>query len=52
MSWPQLASILMGQADEGVPVCVIRGVNKREDGAARDLIRPPEADLFGGGRQN
>lgn len=46
------ASILMGQADEGVPVCVIRGVNKREDGAARDLIRPPEADLFSGGRQN
>ena len=40
------ASLLMGQADEGVPLCVVRGLKELGDGQARDLIRPPQADLF------
>ena len=41
------ASLLMGQAGEGRPVCVIRGLPyKRGDGAGRDLIRAKDTDLF------
>ena len=45
------ASILMGQADEGIPVVVIRGVNyvkdlKNNNAAAKDLIRPKKYDVF------
>ena len=45
------ASILMGQADEGIPVVVIRGVNyvkklKNDNSTARDLIRPKKYDVF------
>lgn len=45
------ASILMGQADEGIPVVIIRGVsyvsNLRDYRAtARDLIRPKKYDVF------
>ena len=41
------ASLLMGQADEGCPVVVVRGVPYgRRDGSARELIRPRERDLF------
>jgi coenzyme F420-0:L-glutamate ligase/coenzyme F420-1:gamma-L-glutamate ligase len=41
------ASILMGQADEGLPVCLIRGVPyPAADGSGQDLIRARERDLF------
>jgi coenzyme F420-0:L-glutamate ligase/coenzyme F420-1:gamma-L-glutamate ligase len=41
------ASLLMGQADEGTPVIVIRGLDLADGrGSADDLIRPPELDLF------
>jgi coenzyme F420-0:L-glutamate ligase/coenzyme F420-1:gamma-L-glutamate ligase len=41
------ASLVMGQADEGRPIVLARGVPySRRDGAARELIRPKEIDLF------
>ena len=45
------ASILMGQADEGIPVVVISGVNyvkelKNNNSTAKDLIRPKKYDVF------
>jgi coenzyme F420-0:L-glutamate ligase/coenzyme F420-1:gamma-L-glutamate ligase len=41
------ASMLMGQADEGTPVVLLRGLKLRAaDGAAADLIRARERDLF------
>jgi coenzyme F420-0:L-glutamate ligase / coenzyme F420-1:gamma-L-glutamate ligase len=41
------ASLLMGQADEGVPVVLVRGVHfEGREGRAADLIRPRELDLF------
>lgn len=41
------AVAVMGEADEGTPVVVIRGaVYKRGPGSARELIMPPERDLF------
>jgi len=41
------ASLLMGQADEGTPVVVLRGLNLPDaDGSADDLIRARELDLF------
>ncbi len=45
------ASILMGQADEGIPAVVIRGVSyvkklKNNNSTAKDLIRPKEYDVF------
>jgi coenzyme F420-0:L-glutamate ligase/coenzyme F420-1:gamma-L-glutamate ligase len=41
------ASLIMGQADEGRPVVLARGVPyDRRDGSARELIRPKEIDLF------
>jgi len=41
------ASALMGQADEGRPVVVIRGARlARRDGTARELQRPRDQDLF------
>ncbi len=41
------ASLLMGQADEGQPVVVIRGLRARDDeSCAVDLLRPTEQDLF------
>ncbi len=42
-----VASLLMGQAAEGTPVVLIRGLNLPAiDGQAKDLIRPPELDLY------
>jgi F420-0:gamma-glutamyl ligase len=35
----------MGKAD-GVPAAVIRGVDVRGEGRARDLVIPEERDLF------
>jgi coenzyme F420-0:L-glutamate ligase/coenzyme F420-1:gamma-L-glutamate ligase len=41
------ASLVMGQADEGRPVVLARGVGyARPDGSAQELIRPREKDLF------
>jgi len=41
------ASLAMGQADEGRPIVVVRGVGyDRRDGNAAELIRPRHMDLF------
>ncbi len=41
------ASLLMGQADEGRPIVLIRGIaNSVGNGTAADLIRPKSVDLF------
>jgi coenzyme F420-0:L-glutamate ligase/coenzyme F420-1:gamma-L-glutamate ligase len=41
------ASLVMGQAAEGRPIVLARGVPyARRDGSARELIRPKEMDLF------
>jgi coenzyme F420-0:L-glutamate ligase / coenzyme F420-1:gamma-L-glutamate ligase len=39
------AELVMGKTD-GVPAAVIRGVDARGDGTARELLMPPERDLF------
>jgi coenzyme F420-0:L-glutamate ligase/coenzyme F420-1:gamma-L-glutamate ligase len=37
----------MGQADEGTPVVLLRGLELPEgDGSGDDLIRPRQLDLF------
>lgn len=40
------ATLLMGQADEGRPLVLVRGWRPRGDGSARQLVRPLERDLF------
>lgn len=41
------ASLLMGQADESLPAVLVRGAGwATGDGAAADLVRPAELDLF------
>lgn len=41
------ATLLQGQADEGRPVVLVRGLGlAAEEGAASDLLRDPERDLF------
>lgn len=41
------ATLLLGQAAEGTPVVVVRGVqHTARAGAARELVRSPERDLF------
>ena len=41
------SSLLMGQADEGTPVVLLRGLNlPAADGSADDLLRARERDLF------
>ncbi|MHB8626020.1 MAG: coenzyme F420-0:L-glutamate ligase [Aggregatilineales bacterium] len=41
------ADLLSGQAAEGLPVTLIRGLQLPEtDGRASDLVRPPETDLY------
>ena len=41
------ASLLMGQAGEGTPVVLLRGLKlQARDGSAAELIRPREIDLF------
>lgn len=42
------AELVMGQADEAVPVAIIRGYNypKSDEAKATELIRPREKDLF------
>jgi coenzyme F420-0:L-glutamate ligase/coenzyme F420-1:gamma-L-glutamate ligase len=42
------AVALMGEADEGTPVVIVRGaIYERGKGNARELIMPRERDLFG-----
>lgn len=40
------ASLLMGQADEGTPVAVVKGLPQSDHSPASDLIRPIEDDMF------
>jgi coenzyme F420-0:L-glutamate ligase/coenzyme F420-1:gamma-L-glutamate ligase len=41
------ASLIMGQANEGRPIVLARGLTDgRREGTARELIRPKEMDLF------
>ncbi len=41
------ASLLMGQAAEGLPAVLIRGLHLPEvDGKAKDLVRPADKDLY------
>lgn len=41
------ASLLMGQAAEGQPAVLVRGVPyTRREGSSRELVRAPEQDLF------
>jgi coenzyme F420-0:L-glutamate ligase/coenzyme F420-1:gamma-L-glutamate ligase len=39
------AQLVMGKTD-GVPVAVVRGFEPRGAGTARDIVMPPERDLF------
>jgi coenzyme F420-0:L-glutamate ligase/coenzyme F420-1:gamma-L-glutamate ligase len=42
------ASLVMGQADEGLPAVVVRGLSYQpaENSSARQILRQPETDLF------
>ena len=42
------ASLVMGQADEGIPAVLVRGLayGPGEDVSARQILRPPATDLF------
>ena len=42
------ASLVSGQADEGLPLVLVRGLpfKPEEDASARGLVRPLEQDLF------
>ncbi len=41
------AELVMGQADEGVPVAVVRGLRvERTEGTATSILRDPAEDLF------
>lgn len=42
------ATLVMGQAAEGVPAVLVRGLRFiRRDGTAAEIIRPPHLDLYG-----
>jgi coenzyme F420-0:L-glutamate ligase/coenzyme F420-1:gamma-L-glutamate ligase len=42
------ATLVMGQAAEGVPAVLIRGLRFSDrDGNAAEIIRPPKLDLYG-----
>ena len=40
------ANIIMGEADEKIPVVIIRGLNYKGEGQASDLLRSKTEDLF------
>ncbi|HUY01183.1 MAG TPA: coenzyme F420-0:L-glutamate ligase [Candidatus Deferrimicrobium sp.] len=41
------AELIMGEADEGMPIILIRGYQyENKDGSAKGLIRPADQDLF------
>ena len=39
------AQLVMGKLD-GIPVAVVRGLDVAGEGSARDIVMPPERDLF------
>lgn len=39
------AELVMGKTD-GIPAAIVRGLELEGDGSARDLVMPPERDLF------
>jgi coenzyme F420-0:L-glutamate ligase / coenzyme F420-1:gamma-L-glutamate ligase len=39
------AELVLGKAN-GIPAAIVRGVDVRGDGSARELVMPPERDLF------
>ena len=39
------AELVMGKA-EGIPAAIVRGLELEGDGSARDLVMPPDRDLF------
>ena len=39
------AELVMGKAD-GIPAAIVRGLQLEGDGSARELVMPPERDLF------
>lgn len=41
-----LANLLQGQAAEGTPLVLIRGLNHAGEGTAAELVRPEDEDLF------
>lgn len=41
-----LASLILGEAAEGIPVVVVKGLQISGDGKGADLLRPQEKDLF------
>jgi coenzyme F420-0:L-glutamate ligase/coenzyme F420-1:gamma-L-glutamate ligase len=41
-----LANLLQGQAAEGTPLVLIRGLDYAGVGPAADLVRPEDEDLF------
>ncbi len=40
------ANLVMGEAGEGVPVAIVRGLDVLGDGSGKDLLRPKERDVF------
>ncbi|WP_456475070.1 coenzyme F420-0:L-glutamate ligase [Candidatus Pyrohabitans sp.] len=46
------ANLVLGEGGEGIPVAIVRGLNLLGEGAARDLIRPKEMDVFRRGRNS
>jgi coenzyme F420-0:L-glutamate ligase/coenzyme F420-1:gamma-L-glutamate ligase len=40
------ASLMMGQAGEGRPIVLVRGLVETGEGSAADLLRPKQKDLF------
>jgi coenzyme F420-0:L-glutamate ligase/coenzyme F420-1:gamma-L-glutamate ligase len=41
------AELVMGQADEGIPVAIVRGISvMNENGSANQIIRDKDSDLF------
>jgi coenzyme F420-0:L-glutamate ligase / coenzyme F420-1:gamma-L-glutamate ligase len=39
------AELVMGKTD-GIPAAIVRGLELEGDGSGRDLVMPPERDLF------
>ncbi|MEK6977072.1 MAG: coenzyme F420-0:L-glutamate ligase, partial [Candidatus Hydrothermarchaeota archaeon] len=41
-----LASLILGEAAEGIPVVVVKGLQVQGKGTGADLLRPRDKDLF------
>lgn len=46
------ATMIMGEADEGIPVVLIRGFKFPGEGNTRDLLRPKENDIMRSGKRD